>query len=358
MGILPFILEFAIATFLLCGILLWMRRNDGDRSRRFLYMTWLTVAAEFTVRLIIPAAGGNISGDILPVYNLSGGLLAITILFLYPVEVINPGWLTFRRALLFSLPWVLVTLSLKIFASEFIRLDSFSQFLSHLTEFNVWIRLAILLFVIGAYCILLLFVPHNWKRSSASDSWIRRYTLAVGLIAVLYSIFMFTGSAAVSCIHLAVCSVFCFTITYQELFIRFQLPREVPDCKPEIPKGTIGELLAGDTDLLMQKLLKVMETEEIWRSPDMNETQLATILGTNTKYLSMSIRKAGFANYSDFINSRRIDEFLRMADEGKITSVQDAFFIVGFRSKATALRCFRKRTETTPSQYLKFTGDI
>lgn len=46
-------------------------------------------------------------------------------------------------------------------------------------------------------------------------------------------------------------------------------------------------------------------------------------------------------------------EFLKLADSGQVSSVQDAFFQVGFRSRETALRCFKKYTGALPSDYLR-----
>lgn len=85
----------------------------------------------------------------------------------------------------------------------------------------------------------------------------------------------------------------------------------------------------------------------------MSLPELATKLYTNRSYLSKAIQEAGFKNYSDLINRRRIMEFLKLADSGQIASIQDAFFQVGFRSRETALRCFKKYTGVLPTDYLR-----
>lgn len=53
------------------------------------------------------------------------------------------------------------------------------------------------------------------------------------------------------------------------------------------------------------------------------------------------------------INRKRIAEFLKLADAGSVVSVQDTFFYVGFRSRETALRCFKKYVGVSPTDYLR-----
>ena len=362
MATLGFVLDFSVAAFLLCGILLWLRRDDGDRSRLFLAAVWILISMAFFLRSVLVRAGVIESGSVMPLLNLSGGLLAIIILYLYPVEVISPGWLTLKRGFLMFSPWIFLVLCLTVFPVRATPLQSFADIVRNINEPDVWLRLAILVVLILPYCAVLLVIPYNWRRSRVSNAWIVRYTVTVALIAVLYFIFMLTGSAAVSIAHLSVCTVFCIVITYQELFIRFSLPREdtgVPEPVPDAVFSGAGKSLPqkrpGLADPLMEKLDRLMKDEEVWRSPEMSAVRLAALIDTNTRYLSQALKDAGYENYSDFINSYRIDCFLELARQGKIKNVYDAFFYVGFRSKATALRCFRKRTGTTPSEYLRIT---
>lgn len=99
MNELKILLCWGISTFLLCGLLLWFRRDYGDRSRYYLCFTWIVVALVFLVRLAAVEGGRPISGRILPPENMSGGLMLLLMLFLYPIEVINKSWFTFRRLL-------------------------------------------------------------------------------------------------------------------------------------------------------------------------------------------------------------------------------------------------------------------
>lgn len=96
----------------------------------------------------------------------------------------------------------------------------------------------------------------------------------------------------------------------------------------------------------------MLEEEKVWKNPDLTVASLAQMLGTNRSYLAQAIQEAGYVNFADLINRHRVQAFCRIAEDGKVKSVQDAFFLVGFRSKETALRSFKKYTGFLPSEYL------
>lgn len=80
-----------------------------------------------------------------------------------------------------------------------------------------------------------------------------------------------------------------------------------------------------------------MDGEELWRNPDLTLEVLAAQLGSNRTSLAQVIRQHGYSGYKEFINRRRIEEFLRIARDEKRLNVQDAFFRVGFRSKTACV---------------------
>ncbi len=83
--------------------------------------------------------------------------------------------------------------------------------------------------------------------------------------------------------------------------------------------------------------------------------ELAYRIGTNSKYLSLSVRKYSGLNYSDFINSFKVKRCVQAINQSpsiktNLKQIQD---VGGFKSKATFLRAFKKVTGLTPAQYQK-----
>lgn len=355
LSILRILLVGVSTVFLLCGAVLWMRRHDGDRSRSFLAYTWLLFGLIFLTRLVMGWVGIPVAERALPVANIMGGLLVVMFLYLYPLEIINSAWLSRKWAILFFLPGVLLVLSLW-FIQPFAReLFSFADIWIYIGEFNVWYRLLVLLFGLSLYSVLLYFIPYNWMKSTIYHSWIVLYTLKIQVIAALFVVFMLTGSALVSSIHLLVWIVVGVTTTYRELFIRFEMPQE--EVLPvESPVAEVLPAPVDETDedaSLADQLSRLMDDEEIWRNPDLDLPDLALLLNTNRSYLSKAIQHCGYKNFSDLMNRKRIAEFLKLADAGRVVSVQDTFFYVGFRSRETALRCFKKYVGMSPTDYLR-----
>lgn len=355
MSELEILLCWSICTFLLCGGLLWTRRQSGDRSRLYLSGVWILAGLAFLARLLIVEAGGPIMGRVLPAQNLGGGLWAVMALYLYPMEAICSGWLTRKRLLQFFLPGLLAGGVLLVTPPYWRELYSFADIWTYIHEFNVWFRVVILFLGIFFYMVLLFYIPYNWMKSRVYHRWILYFSIKIQLIGCCFILFMLTGSSVVSCIHLVVCMAVAVTVTYQELFIRFEMPQDVSEVvEAEAPNVLLSEPSSAEGgNPLIGRMYALLEEEQIWRNPDLDLPDLALRLNTNRSYLSKAIQESGYRNFSDMINRCRIAEFLKAVDAGQVTSVQDTFFRVGFRSRETALRCFKKYVGLSPTEYMR-----
>lgn len=341
---------------LLCSLLLYLRRGYGDRSRRLLGWCFAFCGVVVAVRAWMGSAGCPVSGEVLLPSDLDSGLLTLFVFFLYPIEVIHPGWLDVRRTAVIALPWI--AFSLLWAFTPFRPLASFSEMTMYAGEFNVWIRLVFLAMFVPL-CFVLLYIPRNYRKSSADNRWISLYTVGTQGIAVLYLLSMLTGDTLVNAVHIAYCMGFCLVVTYQELFLRMRVPaeEELPQTMPatvQMPEMPLCPTEhPSEPNPLWDALLRLMDEEEPWRNPDLSLETLAARLGSNRTSLARLIRQHGYENYRHFINRRRIGEFLKALRADPRISIQDTFFRVGFRSKITALRYFRHETGTTPSDYLR-----
>lgn len=349
MALMQFVLGCASCAFALCAFILWMRRCDGDRSRRTLSIVWLFLALLFCGRALV--VGQSVPSGVLPPVNLVGGLFMLTLLYFYPIEVIRPGWLNAQRTFYLLLPTLIVGVIFHLSGTKLRQLQSFGDMLAHISEPNVYGRLILLFGIILPSALLLHVIPYNWMKSRVRLRWIKHYTCTILLISALYTVFMLTRSTSVSMVHLLVCLTLALIVTYEELFTRFCLPADcsvAPTVEPVMPSPP---LVVEDNPLVIQ-LNHLFEEEKMWQNPDLTVAGLAQILGTNRSYLAQAIQEAGYVNFADLMNRHRVQAFCCMAEEGKVESVQDAFFHVGFRSKETALRCFKKYTGSLPSEYL------
>lgn len=127
--------------------------------------------------------------------------------------------------------------------------------------------------------------------------------------------------------------------------------------RPVSGEGNDGKSSITDdkSDELYAVLCKMMKEERLYS--DMRITREAVIerLGTNRTYLTQAISKHGWKNYSQFVNSFRIDEAVRiLSDHSKDDiKIRDLYSQLGFGSQATFFKTFRAVTGMSPIVFRK-----
>jgi AraC-like DNA-binding protein len=98
-----------------------------------------------------------------------------------------------------------------------------------------------------------------------------------------------------------------------------------------------------------------MEIEKVYNDPDISLASLAEKLSISTHLLSQVLNERLNRNFSDFINSYRIEEARRIfrAPGGAREKVEMVAFDVGFKTLMAFYNAFKKYTRMTPAQYKK-----
>lgn len=353
------IVHFLVCTLFICGLLLVLQRRENKRPRIYLAIFSFITASELAYRIYVAYQTGTLTtvNQVLPIYVLITGILEILLMYLYPLEVIKPGWLTPKRLSLLFLPWLLIWGVCIMIYPDFRDLSSFSDIILYIGEFNVWFRLLILFLCFIPYTILLLCIPHKWQQSSVDNKWIFKYVAGIQLIGLLFSTVVLTGSVLVSCIHLLYGILFFLYVTYEELYLRLLPAPAGRTTTSQTVITTIGdstnENFPAPRHPLWENLTIQMDEKELWRNPDLTLEDLAKCINTNRTTLSTIIQHQGYAGYSEFINRRRIEAFVETIKSCQSVNMQQIFHEVGFRSKSTALRNFRLYMGCTPGEYVQ-----
>lgn len=106
---------------------------------------------------------------------------------------------------------------------------------------------------------------------------------------------------------------------------------------------------------LHRRLQDLMDAEQLFRESELSLTELAERLDTHPNYLSQVINEIEGKTFYDYVNSMRIDVFLKMAadpDNRRYTLLALAFEC-GFNSKSAFNRYFKKATGQAPSEFLR-----
>ncbi|MFK7921383.1 MAG: helix-turn-helix domain-containing protein [Bacteroidia bacterium] len=128
----------------------------------------------------------------------------------------------------------------------------------------------------------------------------------------------------------------------------FKLPKTVEKYKD-------SSLTETEMSRYKGRLIKAMEQEEIYMNPELTLGELSDIVQTNTHTLSRVINEGYGKSFYDFINEYRVKAFAKLAldDRNSKETFLGLALRVGFNSKTTFNRAFKKVTGTTPRAYLK-----
>lgn len=105
----------------------------------------------------------------------------------------------------------------------------------------------------------------------------------------------------------------------------------------------------------IDRLIKFMQQEKPYLNPNLNVEELAKKFDVSTYYISDILNNKMNVNFLDFINFYRIEEFKRIVNlpENKNIKIAALAQDVGFNSKATFNRVFKKKMNITPSEYIQ-----
>lgn len=358
---------------LLASILLLLRYKKGERSRLILALIVFFSVVNYITRFV------DIINGIEPEFVVSPKLLLVAnfMVFsyiLYPIEVISPGWINFRRIIQLYSIWLFllfVYLVSKWLGVEFTSYSSLIEMFHHDGRFEVWFRLLLSLLMFSP--IIFVFFIYRTKLHHNSDSiWIKKYVITFLMNVFAYIMVLMFDHYIIHIIYyyLSVgCSLY---IVYLELFDRLivkstitppvenKINQHEKTVAAEVVLSLLNERSVADqrNTVLIERLDTYMKKNNAWRDPDISLNMLASELFTNRTTLAQALHENGYENYTNYIKKLRIDDFLQQIESGQSTNFQDAFFLVGFRSRSTALRNFQQVIGMTPSEYFQNKTDL
>lgn len=104
---------------------------------------------------------------------------------------------------------------------------------------------------------------------------------------------------------------------------------------------------------LREKLIRMMEKEQVYTREDLRISDLALLLGTNRTYLSNIVNHELGLSFSDFINSYRVKHAKRLLMDTacKHFSIKGVGESSGFSNEASFFRVFKKENGQSPAAW-------
>lgn len=113
------------------------------------------------------------------------------------------------------------------------------------------------------------------------------------------------------------------------------------------------------TDHLLMSIAQIMEDSQLISDPEFSLQRLATLVNSNTKYVSWAINATYGKNFKTYLNEYRVREASRMlADSAKYGNLTIAAISeqLGYKSPTSFNQAFKRVFGMTPAAYQKLTN--
>ena len=111
--------------------------------------------------------------------------------------------------------------------------------------------------------------------------------------------------------------------------------------------------------LLFTEIQQLMESEKFYLKPSITISDVSTAIGSNDKYISLSVNKFARMNFNYYINTLRIQEAKKKLLEGNTeSSIQDIAIACGFGNASSFIRVFKQITGLTPAYYVTLSKEM
>lgn len=104
---------------------------------------------------------------------------------------------------------------------------------------------------------------------------------------------------------------------------------------------------------LFLQVKELMEEKKLYRKNGLSVSDIATRLGSNTKYISSCINAEAGCSFVEFVNGYRIKEAQEIIKRQPSVRMAEVYEAVGFSNESSFFRNFRHLTGKTPSQWME-----
>lgn len=312
------------------------------------------------------------------------GNLYIAFTFFFPLQVLMPGWLNWKRIFLLLMPILVISgiyyVILSFYNMPLEEILSYADLGKSFSHFNVWYRFVILLcnFVYIVIILRWLYKQEKryikWKNDNYADqeyvdiSWMRVYDILIFTIFVFYLLVLLLGGRiSVICHSVIVMSSFSY-LFYKALFYESPYPDdffskdkecEQTDCYEPVIAIARASGSLENTDMSFENRIQLyttmlkewMEKEKPYLFKDFKLTDVSRELPLNRSYLSRVFNEGFGCSFSEVVRNYRViysKELIRKSPKMPLNKIAE---LSGFSSDSTYIRAFKQVTGITPSQF-------
>ena len=329
-----------LITVCLYGAFLMFHHQGGNQMRRSWGWVLLSWAAMYTVMLSsrygfgYMAVGGTLDD---PLYNtsLTIGNIFAWLLFIYPSQVLRPGWFTWSKACVVVLPMIIVGVidyfvpANLIYIIMLYPIAIFFLLCRHIREYRRWCE-------------------DNFSSMDNIDvQWIVRYLI---MLAVLGLSFYFIVFRYVPNRMFTQQWVFLLILGYstEQILFRKDPWEELLKEDEKFDNASSSDEASPANRQLFEQW---MDEKKPYLNPDFQLNDLRAVLPMNRTYLSQFVNSEYGCSFYMLVNRYRIAEAKRLMTEQPDLKIQDIADRCGFSSRRVFSQIFTRETGTTPTEW-------
>lgn len=284
-----------------------------------------------------------------------------SVVALFPLASLAPGYLNPFRVLLFLLPSLLLTtvgVSYLFFNGVMTPLSAVGDVFVYIENPDVALRCFIFLMSVLTPLAVFIFPilfhagvrrPNRMMYIFIGFMMLFVFIYVLFTLDISYFIFNLFGATAI------IFSLF-FSVQYllkENPFAHFAPvtpfypePLPVPDKKePPVIQTRVHPLFRDIESFLLQ--------DHVYTRPDFTISNLADTLRIRENYLSDAIKSAGFSSFREYMNYLRMEYFKNLVCATPEKSIKELIYLCGFNSRATFYRNFSERYGISPSMFVE-----
>lgn len=339
-----FVIGIATTLFSVFAVHIFFFRDVRTRFQTVVG-TIMAVWAAWCAKDLVLMFPGMYTDGVLQWVMIIDGWSALTYM-VFVMEVVAPGWTTYRKLLLFSLPFAFFTAAYALWPVKEV-IYGYSLFL----WFFAWT-------VVGVGYVkmrrTMKFVRMEYSDIEKIDvSWLRPvfFFSIAGQLAWLF--ISFYAEIWVDILYYIFIILLWLMVLYYSW--GFQPVRVIADEMADLESlnQTKERKRQPLPPIEREHFERVVVQEQLYLRPDLVLQDLAVALGTNRTYVSAYISQSMGMSFYDYINRLRITRSaLPLIDQHPEYTFDYVARHSGFTSMSTFRRAFIKQTGTTPSRYV------
>jgi len=330
----------ALTTICFFGAVLLFVHSEGIRVRKAFGYTLLAwgIAESFFIfqNYVLRMPVFLLGAEAMTAYELMAANLLAWLMLLYPTEVLRPGWMNTRHAVIQLLPMIalvvmdhVVPADLRILIMLY-PLVLFGLLLSYVRAYRIWCE-------------------DNYASLERIDvQWIVRYLSMVLVMAASY-VYICVSNSPVRTFTQNSLIFLVFAYCIEQILFRPD-PRMVSKDAEDDAQADVEQ---SENAAYREKLEHWMEEEKPYRNPEFRLMDLRAILPLNRTYLSQFIHNEYDCTFYQFVNSYRVEEAQRLMRENPDMKMADVSAQSGFSSPTYFIRIFTGVTGQTPHEWSK-----